>query len=50
MLVVDQMNHRYGRETIWIASSGFDRPWMMAREFLSPSYTTRWEDIPTVRA
>lgn len=49
MRVVDQMNHRYGRETIRIATSGFDRPWMMARELLSPSYTTRWEDIPTVQ-
>ena len=50
MRVVDQMNHRYGRETLRITSSGYDRPWMMAREFLSPSYTTRWDDIPTVRA
>ncbi len=50
MRVVDQMNQRYGRETIRVASSGIERPWMMARDFLSPSYTTRWEDIPTVRA
>ena len=50
MRVMDQMNHRYGRETIRIASSGFERPWMMARELLSPSYTTIWEDIPTVQA
>ncbi|MCY3675655.1 MAG: translesion error-prone DNA polymerase V subunit UmuC [Paracoccaceae bacterium] len=50
MRVVDRMNQRYGSETIRIASSGTERPWMMSREFLSPSYTTRWKDIPTVRA
>ena len=50
MRLMDRMNQRYGRETIRIASSGIKRPWMMAREFLSPCYTTRWEDIPTVRA
>ncbi|MCY4100682.1 MAG: translesion error-prone DNA polymerase V subunit UmuC [Rhodobacteraceae bacterium] len=50
MRVVDRMNQRYGSETLRIASSGTERPWMMSREFLSPSYTTRWKDIPTVRA
>ena len=50
MRLMDRMNQRYGRETVRIASSGIERPWMMARSFLSPRYTTRWEDIPTVRA
>ena len=50
MRVIDCLNQRYGRETVRVASSGIKRPWMMAREFLSPCYTTRWEDIPTVRA
>ena len=50
MRLLDRMNQRYGSETVRIASSGFERPWLMSREFLSPSYTTRWKDLPTVRA
>ncbi len=50
MQALDRINQRYGRETLRVATSGTKRPWMMAREFLSPSYTTRWEDIPGARA
>ena len=46
---LDRINARFGRETVRLASSGFDRPWWMARERLSPCYTTRWRDIPLIR-
>ena len=50
MPVMDRLNRRYGRETLRVASSGFERPWSMARQFLSPCYTTRWNDLPVARA
>jgi len=48
MKTMDKLNRRYGRETIRVASSGFERPWWMARERLSPCYTTRWSDLPVI--
>jgi DNA polymerase V len=48
MKAVDKLNNKFGRETIRVASSGYQRPWWMARERLCPCYTTRWEDILTV--
>ncbi|WP_256930073.1 DUF4113 domain-containing protein [Shewanella xiamenensis] len=29
---------------------GSDQHWAMRREFLSKQYTTKWSDIPTVKA
>ena len=48
MQVMDGLNKRFGKETVRVASSGYKRPWWMARERLSPCYTTRWEDLPRV--
>ena len=38
-----------GKDTIKIATQGFDSSWKMKQEQLSPSYTTRIEDILTVK-
>lgn len=46
MKVIDGLNRRFGRETVRVAASGTSRPWWMARERLSPCYTTRWADLP----
>ena len=46
---VDGMNRKYGRDTLFHLSEGIERPWGMRREFLSPRYTTRWQEIPIVR-
>jgi len=48
MKTVDLINNSYGSGKIFYASSGGDKTWRMKREFLSPRYTTRWEDIPLV--
>ncbi len=48
MAVMDKLNNLYGSETLRMASSGTNRPWWMARERLSPSYTTRWSDLARV--
>ncbi|MCU8005267.1 Y-family DNA polymerase [Shewanella sp. SM96] len=50
MKIFDSLNNRYGRDVLYIAAQGSDQHWTMRREFLSPQYTTRWSDIPTVKA
>ncbi len=49
MSTVDKVNRSYGSGTLFYASAGIDTPWSMRRELLSPAYTTRWEDVVTVR-
>ena len=48
MQVLDHIN-KSGHEQIFFAGQGMRTGWAMKRERLSPSYTTRWEDIPCVR-
>ncbi len=45
MRVMDQLNHRFGRDTVAIAGAGIRRPWKLRRERLSPRYTTRWDEL-----
>jgi len=46
---VDRLNRGHGRGTVFRLSEGIERPWGMRREFLSPRYTTRWQDIPVAK-
>ncbi len=46
---VDTLNARYGRRSVFTLAEGVDRPWQMKREFLSPSWTTSWKDLPKAR-
>ncbi|WP_339864826.1 Y-family DNA polymerase [Paremcibacter congregatus] len=48
MEVMDKINRIHGRETIRPASAGSNKTWFMAREYLSPCYTTRWSDLRKV--
>jgi len=48
MTCLDNINHRYGRNTVKFAAQGIEHQWAMRREFLSPHYTTRWADIPKI--
>ncbi len=48
MQVVDNLNARYGRHTIHLASQDAKRIWKMRQEKLSPRYTTNLEDIITI--
>jgi DNA polymerase V len=50
MKVFDALNQRYGRDVLFIAAQGHDQHWSMRRKFLSPKYTTRWADIPIIKA
>ena len=52
MVAMDALNGRYGKGTVHMASTGFDketRQWGMKQERRTPQYTTRWEDVPVVR-
>ena len=48
--VLDQINARWGRGTLRLAREGFVQPWAMRQDYRSPAYTTRWDDLPVVRA
>lgn len=49
MKTLDQINSKYGRDTLKIAVQGSGQKWKLRQEKLSPCYTTRWDDIITVR-
>jgi DNA polymerase V len=49
MAVLDGVNHRLGPDTLRYAASGLERLWHMRREHASPCYTTRWDELPTVK-
>lgn len=48
MNVLDNINKKYGRDTLFHASQGINPKWVMRRAFLSPQYTTHWRDIPLI--
>lgn len=48
--VWDRINARWGRGTLRLAREGFEQPWTMRQDQRSPAYTTRWDDLPVVRA
>ncbi|WP_448248100.1 Y-family DNA polymerase [Thalassotalea agariperforans] len=48
MFMLDKINHRYGADTLKIATEGKAEKWQMRRAFLSPSYTSKWSDIPKI--
>ncbi|HED2969163.1 TPA: Y-family DNA polymerase [Klebsiella variicola subsp. variicola] len=49
MDVLDQLNAKDGRGTLYFAGQGIQTAWQMKREMLSPRYTTRYSDLLKVR-
>jgi len=49
MALMDKLN-RQRKGTLYFAGQGIQQAWQMKREMLSPRYTTRWSDLPVVRA
>ncbi len=49
MRVLDGINHS-GKGKIWFAGQGIQQAWQMKRALLSPAYTTRYADLPIVKA
>lgn len=53
MTTLDELNLRYGRGTVAMASAGLAgerRLWSMKQERRTPGYTTCWADMPVARA
>lgn len=53
MTALDDLNLRYGKGTVLMASAGLAgerRAWAMKQERRTPGYTTCWADMPVVRA
>lgn len=50
MNTLDAINRKLGRGTLFVAGQGIERPWTMRQQHRSPQYTTRWGDVPRVRA
>lgn len=49
MNVLDEINQKYSRGTIKTAAEGKIQSWKMQRNFLSPNYTGRWDELLRVR-
>ena len=47
--VIDQLNQKYGRGTIFSLGEGVKKPWKMKRDMLSQSYTTKWDQLLKVK-
>ena len=49
MNTLDNINFSMRNDIIKFASSGIDKNWKMRREHHSPRYTSRWEELRTVK-
>lgn len=49
MEVLDHLNAKGGRGTLYFAGQGIQQQWAMKRKMLSPRYTTRYSDLLKVR-
>lgn len=49
MEVLDHLNAKDGRGTLYFAGEGIQQEWQMRREHLSPRYTTRFSDVLVVK-
>ncbi|WP_386167874.1 DUF4113 domain-containing protein [Sulfitobacter pontiacus] len=49
MKALDDVNDRFGKKTMVLASEGMNQRWRLRADHRSPRYTTRMEDLPVVR-
>ncbi|MBF0356616.1 MAG: Y-family DNA polymerase [Alphaproteobacteria bacterium] len=50
MAAMDALNARMGRDTIKPLAAGLGKPWQGKSAHRSKAWTTRWEELPVVRA
>ncbi|MBU0680566.1 MAG: Y-family DNA polymerase [Proteobacteria bacterium] len=48
MAALDNINDRWGRNTLHYAAEGISKPWAMRQDFKSPAYTSKWQELPLV--
>ncbi len=49
MEVLDQLNAKGGKGTLYFAGEGIQQQWAMKREILSLRYTTRYSELLRVK-
>jgi DNA polymerase V len=50
MSALDQINSRWGADTIRYGVTGAGKSWEMRQSYKSPAYTTNWQELPVVKA
>lgn len=49
MRILDNLNQRHGRNTLFFAAEGTQKKWRLRQQYKSPEYTTKITEIPLVR-
>lgn len=47
--LVDRLNKRFGKNTVYFAAMGNGRTWQAQRKLKSPNFTTEWDEIPKAK-
>lgn len=50
MQLMDNINDKWGQNTLQIAAQGFQKQWQMQSNFKSKRYTSCWHELPHVKA
>ena len=50
MGIMDRVNRLDGKGTLQLGAAGIHSAWAMKRDHMSPAYTTRWNELATVKA
>ena len=46
MALLDSINDRFGKKSLFIGAEGINNAWQMRRELISHKYTTNWKELP----
>ncbi|MBV9389943.1 MAG: Y-family DNA polymerase [Chroococcidiopsidaceae cyanobacterium CP_BM_ER_R8_30] len=49
MELLDELNERFGQETLKFAAMGLNKCWQTRAQYLSKRWTTRWDELPLVK-
>ena len=47
--IMDQINQKYGRNSVYSLGEGIEKKWSMKQELLSKRYTTQWNELLEVK-
>ena len=50
MQIIEAINHKYQCNAVYLAAAGGTKQWRMKKERCTPSYTTKWTELPLVYA
>ena len=48
LISFDRLNQHYGQQVVFFAAQGIQRTWQMKQQFMSPRYTTSWDELVLV--